>query len=129
VDRQFAKFDKFDYYWPEFANLGEQPVYNAELYMDWSGASPRGGIFGYQSRYSEMKFGKDTIHGDFRNSLEFWHMGRYFDTPPALNADFVKSQPTTKIWPIENTSHKLYVQVWNQIRARRPMPVFGQPSL
>ena len=32
VPKHWSKFDKFDYYWPSFANIGEQPIYNAELY-------------------------------------------------------------------------------------------------
>ena len=38
--------DKFDYYWPEFAELGEQPIYSEELYMN----SNADDVFGYTPR-------------------------------------------------------------------------------
>ena len=33
--RHFYKDDKYDYFWPDFAHLGEQPVYESEL---WPGS-------------------------------------------------------------------------------------------
>lgn len=129
VDKTLAKFDKFQYYWPEFAHLGEQEIYNAELYMDWTGASAKNGIFGYTPRYAEYKFAKDTVHGDFKDTLSYWHMGRIFGSAPALNETFIKANPTTRPWPVTNTSHKLYVNIYNNVKAIRPMPVFGTPSL
>ena len=34
VPRHFLREDKFDYYWPEFAHLGEQEVFNEELFYN-----------------------------------------------------------------------------------------------
>lgn len=88
IPRMFRKNDKFDYYWPEFANLGEQEVLNEELY--YSGTDPIGGTFGYQERYAEYKFGIDTVHGDYRTTgYENYHMGRKLSAAPSLNSTFV----------------------------------------
>lgn len=130
VPRMLTKFDKFDYYFPEFANLGEQEVKKKELYWDFEDVGYGEQTFGYQSRFSEYKFKESSVHGDFRDSLNYWHMARLFDTPPALNNDFVQSDPTSRIFAVtDETVDKLYIQLYNNVRAIRSMPIFGTPTL
>lgn len=127
VPRMLSKIDKFDYYWPEFANLGEQEVLNKEVYANFVSGNPEG-TFGYQSRYAEYKFGQSSVHGDFKGNLSHWHMGRIFSSQPALNGSFVTSDPTHRIFAVtEPSTHKLYAQIYNEVKAIRPMPVFGTP--
>jgi hypothetical protein len=126
--RHFLKDDKFDYYWPELAQLGEQEVYEAELYDEMT--SNRKNAFGYQSRYSEYKYVPSTVHGDFKESLDFWHMGRNFSNKPVLNEDFIKADPTHRIFAVQDTDvTKLYVQIYHNLKAIRPIPRFNNPSL
>ena len=70
------KLDKLDYYWPSFANIGDQPIYNEALYHQNNPSD--GEVFGYTPRYAEYKYIPSTDHGEFRTSLNFWHMGRIF---------------------------------------------------
>lgn len=128
LPRHFSKFDKFDYYWPEFANIGEQQVLNSEVYFPFTEAGAPASQFGYQSRYAEYKFGNSQVHGDFRASLYHWHMGRIFASAPALNASFIESNPTNRIFAVVDSSDKLYVQIYNDVKAIRPMPMFGTPT-
>lgn len=130
VPRTFVKKDKFEFYWPEFAHIGEQEVYNGELYA--SGTKTDTEVFGYQPRYNEYKFGMSTIHGNFRSSqLDFWHLGRKFDTLPSLSTSFVECDSTEfdRIFPVQDDSHKIYAQVYNKVSALRLMPVFSDPHL
>lgn len=129
LPRIFNKSDKFDYYWPEFANLGEQEVIKSEIYID--GTTDQTGTFGYQSRYAEYKFGIDTVHGDYRTTgYENYHMGRKFSSVPALNSSFVhvdKAQ-TDRVFQVTTpTVDKLYVQLYNKVKAVRPIPYFNNP--
>lgn len=129
IPRHFQRADKLDFYWPELANLGEQEVKNAEIYYDQaSNDGSNNETFGYQQRYAEYKYGCSMVHGDFRSSLDFWHMGRKFDTRPSLNNTFVKSDPTNRIFAVTTGDH-LWVQVYNNVKARRPMPYFANPQL
>jgi len=130
-ERFWHKYDKFDYYWPEFAHLGEQEVITHELYHNFAGtANESKATFGYQSRYSEYKYKQSMVHSDFRESLNYWHMGRIFENLPVLNTEFVESDPTTRVFAVEEDgTDKLYVQLYNNVRAIRPMPVFGTPRL
>lgn len=129
IPRMFLRDDKFKYYWPEFANIGEQEVEADEVFYN-TAAAPTIPTFGYQSRYAEYKYGNSTVHGDMKTSLAFWHDGRIFETPPVLNADFVTCNPSQRIFAVEDaTVHKLYAQVYNKIDAIRPMPYYGVPTL
>lgn len=130
VHRRWQRFDKLDYYWEQFANIGEQAVLNREIYYPGTALGTYNDTFGYQSRYAEYKYGYSTVHGDFRDSLAFWHMGRIFTSAPSLNIDFVQSDPTNRIFATYNDSvHKLWVQVFHRVDALRPMPYFGTPTL
>lgn len=120
--------DRFDlYYFPEFANLGEQPVYEHELYFG-TRESVNDTVFGYQSPYANLKYNKDEIHGDFQTSLTDWHLARIFDGPPTLNDGFVSCNPREDFFAVPNQMGFL-VDVYNKIDAVRPMPMFGTPKL
>jgi len=132
IDRLWTRFDKFDYYWPEFAHLGEQPITNKEIYMDWmnADADQKNETFGYQSQWADMKYGCSKVHGDFRDELDFWHMGRIFDAPPALNQTFIDYDKDDRIFAVTDPAEdKLYAQIYNSVSALRPMPYFGTPNL
>lgn len=131
INRMWSREDKFDYYWREFANIGEQEILNKELYYDYEvNTDEPTGVFGYQSRYAEYKYTPSTVHGEFRYSMSFWHMGRIFAGQPALNSEFITSDPTTRIFPVGSIggAYNMMVQVYNKVDALRPMPYFGTPS-
>jgi hypothetical protein len=138
IPRHFFKFDKFDYFWPEFAHIGEQEVKNKELFFAWNSNMEHGNtnendsVFGYQSRYSEYKYIPNTVHGDFRGNLDTWHMARKFDTRPNLNNTFIKPGDDTLNRPFavqEDANEHLWIELYHNIRAKRPMPYFGTPRL
>lgn len=130
IHRHFQRRDKFEYYWPEFAHLGEQEVINRELYHDYNNPTQANQTFGYQQRYAEYKYACSTVHGEFRDTLKYWHMGRQFNSLPALNEEFVTSDPTKRIFAVEDpTVEDLYVQIFNKVSAIRPMPYFAVPDL
>lgn len=127
LHRSFSKFDPTDYYWPSFANLGEQAVYNREIYADT--ADP-GGTFGYVPRYAEYKFQNSRVAGDFRTSLNYWHAGRIFANQPQLNEAFIHCVPDDRIFAVEDPDvHNLYCHVLNKVKVVRPMPKFGTPMI
>lgn len=128
VSRQLTKFDKFDFYFPEFAHLGEQAVKYREIYNDQTISGKPDADFGYQERYAEYKYRSDEVHGDFKSTLDAWHMARKFDSEPDLNTSFVQSDPTKRIFAVENGNH-MWCQVYNSVRAVRPMPKHAIPSL
>lgn len=133
LPRIFSKFDKFDYFFPEFAHLGEQEIKNRELYFSFENDGKNEDLFGYTPRYAEYKFIPGSVHGDFRTNLSFWHLGRIFSQRPNLNGDFVQVKPETldRIFAVndEAATNKLWIQIYNDVKAIRPMPKFGTPML
>lgn len=130
VNRMWSRAEKFDYYWPQFAHLGEQAVLNKEVFYD-EAQTGTADTWGYQSRYAEYKHRQSQVAGDFRTTLNFWHMGRIFDDLPPLNTSFVEASDVThRIFANTDVDdHKLWVQVFNSISALRPMPYYGTPRL
>lgn len=126
LPKLFTKFDKYDYFWQEFSHLGEQEIKNEEIYFDPT-ANDNKNTFGYTARYNEYRYIPDTVHGDMLNSLSYWHMARMFPSRPALNAEFIKADPTNRIFPVQDASHKLIIQTHAQLKAIRPVPKYGDP--
>jgi hypothetical protein len=125
IPRTFLKKDSLDYFWPTFANIGEQEVQKQELYAFTTNAED---TFGYVPRYAEYKYMPSRVAGEFRTTLNYWHLGRIFDTEPNLNGDFIECDPTKRIFAVEDPStDSLYCHVLNKIKAVRPMPKYGTP--
>lgn len=118
--------DPFQYFFKEFENIGEQEVLNKEVYA-FQGA-PGAETFGYNPRYSEYKYASNRVSGQMRSTLNFWHAGRIFESAPALNAQFVTSDPTMRIFAVEipEVDH-LVCQVLNKWTAIRPMDKYSTP--
>ena len=125
IPKTFLKNDTLDYFWPSFAHIGEQAVENQEIYAYTSSNTE---TFGYVPRYAEYKFMPSRVAGDFRTTLDYWHLGRKFEEQPTLSGQFVNCEPTKRIFAVEDPEgDSLYCHVLNKIKAVRPMPKFGTP--
>lgn len=129
IPREWQKFDQYDFFTPEFQNIGEQPIYNREIYID-SAAEPDG-VFGYTPRYSEYKYIPSTVHGEFRDTLDFWHAGRKFSSAPSLNEQFIamQQQEVNRIFAVPGANEHLYCYLNHSIKAKRKMQFFGTPGI
>lgn len=115
-----------DYFWPHFANLGEEAVLNKEIFA-YHGTQEE--TFGYLPRYSHYRTLPSRVCGDFRDTLDFWHLGRKFTTQPALNNTFIACDPGKRIFAVTDSTHSIWMHMNHQITAVRPVPMFGTPSL
>ena len=120
------RFDPLDYLWPKFAQLGEQPVYRKEV----NGSAINGDeVFGYQSRYAEYKYNHNTVHGEFKTNLDFWHMARKVENP-VLNLSFIKCDPDQRVFAVTDQElDKMYIHMFHRINARRPLPRYNIPTM
>jgi len=126
IHRSLIKLNRLDYFWPTFANIGEQEVKNSELYAQ---GSTTGETFGYVPRYAEYKFLNSRVAGEMRTSLDYWHLGRKFTSKPNLNGAFVSCDPSTRIFAVEDpTVDNIYGHIFNNIKAIRKMPKYGTPN-
>lgn len=125
MDREFLKRTKEEYWQKELQHLGQQAMTNREVQA--SHATPNG-IFGYTDRYDEYRHAYNTVHGEFRSTLNFWHMARFFTADPALNAAFVKCDPTTRIYAA-TWEDQLWCMIHNKLHTRRPVVPNPTPKL
>jgi hypothetical protein len=126
IHRSLLKLNRLDYFWPTFANIGEQEVKNGELY---AAGTQVGETFGYVPRYAEYKFLNSRVAGEMRTSLDYWHLGRKFSAKPNLNGAFIQCDPSTRIFAVEDPSvDNIYGHIFNNIKAIRKMPKYGTPN-
>lgn len=130
VPRHFMKTeDRYQYYWPMFAFLGEQEIKNAELYLLNGDEDYNQGTFGYIPRYTEYRYNPSRVSGEMTKSLNFWHMARKFDGPPFLNESFIQANPTKRIFAVDDPAQdEIVAHIYHKIIAIRPMPKYGNPG-
>jgi len=128
INRQWLRETRYDFYFPEFANLSEQAIMTAEIY-NVSGTSEQTArsVFGFQGRYDEMRVKQNLITGDFRDTFNYWHLGREFSKVPLLNSSFIECVPTKRYLAVQNEPAFL-CNFGNVIKAFRPLPVIAEPG-
>lgn len=138
LHRFFRKSTRYDIYWPSLAHLGEQEILNSEIYCQGAaGGTDDDGVFGYQERYAEYRYMPSRISGLFQSaatsSLDPWHLSQEFSSLPTLGQTFIEEDGgTSSVWDrviaIPSEPHFI-VDTYFDIKAARPMPVFGVPGL
>jgi hypothetical protein len=127
INRQWLKETKYDFYFPEFANLSEQPVYEREVFCTAVDTENQT-VFGFQGRYDEMRVKQSMVCGLFRTDLDHWHISRQFSTAPSLNQEFIECDPRKDIFAAPDEPG-LLVSYGNLIKAIRPLPIMSNPGL
>lgn len=134
VPRMFVQRNTFlEYPWPAFAHLGEQPVYKYELYKSVANLTDdpeTNPVFGYQSRYADWKYIPNSSHGDFRDSLDFWHLTRKFSSSPSLGFQFCNFETDLpdRVFAVSGVQ-TLWAYVYNKASVLRSLPYYGTPQL
>ena len=131
LNRMWSRQDRWDFYWPALAHLGEQAVLNKEIYADGSGNDDQ--VFGYQERFAEYRYKPSMITGvmrsDAANSLDNWHVAQDFGSLPSLNASFIEeTPPLDRVVAVPSEPDLLFDAFFN-LKCARPMPVYSVPGL
>ncbi|AYQ58161.1 putative VP1 [Microviridae sp.] len=141
LDRMWSRFSKYDYYFPSWAHLGEQPVFNKELYTqsddvldsNGSGASVNDLPFGYQERWAELRYKPSKITGLFRSTaqgtLDSWHLSQKFENLPTLNKTFIESNTPIDRALAVPSQPDLLCDFFFSLKCVRPLPVYSVPGL
>lgn len=129
IPKVFSRMQRDEYYWPEFANLGEEPVFTKELFAD-STVVNEDTVFGYVPRYSDLKTAQGEVHGDMRSSLSFWTQVREFSNRPVLNREFLFADPDLSPFAVQSLySDPIIVTIQFNVKASRLMPFYGVPTI
>lgn len=127
IERMWSRTDWTQYLQPELSHIGEQPIFNQELFANV--AQNPTGIFAYQPRYEEYRRKLSRVAGDMRTNMDYWHMGRSFPSLPVLNASFTDSNPTKRIFAAaEQADRPCWIQLMFDERVIRPLSKHGTPG-
>ncbi|WGL31251.1 major capsid protein [Dipodfec virus UOA04_Rod_843] len=134
LERFWSRRDRFDYYWPVFANLGEQAVKNKEIYAQ--GNEQDDEVFGYQEAWADYRFKPSHVTGEMRSqspqTLDSWHLADKYDTLPSLSDSWIREDPIPVDRVIAVTSaitHQFFADIYISCRSTRPMPMYSVPGL
>lgn len=134
MHRMWSRRTRFDFYWPVFAHIGEQPILNQEIYAQ--GLSADKEVFGYQEAWAEYRYCPDRTSAEMRSThrypLDMWHFGDDYDTLPTLSADWITEDKTNvdRCLAVQSTAaNQLFMDVYIKTYATRPMPMYSIPGL
>jgi len=130
LDRMWLRRGRYDFFWPAFQHVGEQPVWKDEIYA--SADNDNEPVFGYQEQYAEYRYKPSKITGKFRSnygqSLDIWHLSQDFASTPKLNQQFIEEGvPMDRVIAIPDEPHFL-LDCYFKLRTARPMPLYGVPG-
>lgn len=135
VPVEFSRRTKFDYYFPTFAHLGQQPIKTRELWNSVSTA-PAERVFAYKEPWAELRTRQNSATAFMRvsapQSLAVWHYGRRFSTVPTLTQAFIKQGPEEvdrSLAVQSTTSHQWLCNVYFDTTMIRVAPRVGYPGL
>lgn len=134
LERFWSRKDRFDYYWPVFANIGEQAVKNKEIYAQ--GNSDDDEVFGYQEAWADYRYKPNRVTGEMRSayaqSLDVWHLADDYSTRPSLSDSWIREDKANidRVLAVQSSvSNQFFADIYVQNRATRPMPVYSIPGL
>ncbi|QCS36148.1 major capsid protein [Capybara microvirus Cap1_SP_141] len=134
LERMFSIKDRFDFYWPVFANIGEQPVYNKEIYLQ--GNEQDDEVFGYQEAWADYRYkpGKATgyMNPAAHLGLSSWSLADVYNQLPVLSNEWIQEDKNNVDRIIAVTSqntHQFFGDFQFELEAVRPMPVHSVPGL
>jgi len=133
IDRYWSKSTRYDFVYPEMANIGEQAVLNKEIWTDGSANDDL--VFGYQGRYDEHRYLNSKTTGlmrpDASGTLASWHLSEDFASLPTLGDTFIQantSVPLDRAIAIPTEPHMI-ADFYHHIKAALPLPTYGVPGL
>lgn len=142
LERFWSRKDRFDYYWPVFANIGEQAVKNKEIYAqgpaikDSAGALIDDQVFGYQEAWADYRYKPSRVTGEMRSqyeqSLDVWHLADDYSALPMLSDSWIredKSNVDRVLAVTSAVSNQLFADIYIKNRTTRPMPMYSIPGL
>lgn len=134
LERMWSRKDRFDYYWPVFANIGEQAVLNKEIFAQ--GTAEDEEVFGYQEAWADYRYKPNRVCGEMRSaapqSLDVWHLADDYTSLPALSDSWIREDGKTvdRVLAVTSeTSNQVFADIYIRNRTTRPMPVYSIPGL
>nr|DAJ11820.1 MAG TPA: Major capsid protein [Microviridae sp.] len=132
LERFWSRSDRLDYYFPQFANLGEQPVKKKEIMA--TGKATDEEVFGYQEAWADYRMKPNRVSGKMRSNAEgtmdFWHYADNYSDVPTLSQEWMKESKTEieRTLIVQNEPQFFgAIRVMN--KTTRCMPLYSVPGL
>lgn len=143
IEKFWSRKTKFQFYWPQFANLSEMPIYNKEIFASGSqNINPNTGkaydeeVFAYQEAWADYRYKPNRLCNEMRpshpTSLDIWHLGDDYEELPHLSAEWIKEDKANvdRILSVtSNVSNQIFADVYVENECIRPMPLYSIPGL
>lgn len=134
LSRMWTRKAALDFYFPVFANIGEQPVLNQEIYAQ--GTEQDTEVFGYQEAWAEYRYRPSICTGEMRStyaqSLDSWHLGDDYASLPQLSPTWIQEDKNNvdRVLAVQSTlANQFFADIYVKCKATRPMPVYSVPGL
>lgn len=134
IERFWSRKSMFDYYWPEFANIGEMAVLNKEIYAQ--GTAQDDEVFGYQEAWADYRYKPSRVSGEMRSqyaqSLDVWHLADDYSKLPSLSDNWIREDPTpiNRVLAVsDNVANQFFCDIYVQNYTTRNMPLYSIPGL
>lgn len=131
--REDTRVNKFDFYFPEFCNLGDQNVHKYEIALTGDGHDDD--TFGYQEHWAEYRYRPNRVSGildpSAPNSLDFWTTAEKFTSMPTLSNTFIMEDRKNLVRGLTtgNTGPDYIADIYFDYTAIREMPLYTIPGL
>ena len=131
--RELSYRTRYDWYQPEFANLGEVAMLNKEIYMQGSSIDDQ--TFGYQEYAYELRYGMNRVTGEMRSnytsSKDGYHMADDYASLPTLGAAWIQSNTpiSRNIVVSAATADPIDLNTLCKGMIARTLPMFSVPGL
>lgn len=132
LERMWSRKTNLDFYYPVFANLGEQAILKKEIYL--TGTATDEQAFGYQEAWAEYRMKPNRICGKFRSNatgtLDSWHYGDDYKETPSLSQAWMKEGDSEiqRTLAVDNEPQFIMDTVIDNTSVR-PMPMYSIPGL
>lgn len=134
LPKHFLHRDLLDSYFPEFDNIGFQPImYNEVCPIQAYNDDPDSldTLFGYQRPWYDYVASVDEVHGLFRNQLRNFLINRVFEQKPTLSPDFLLVDPkqVNDVFSVTQVTDKILGQIWFDVVVNAPISRIAIPRL
>jgi hypothetical protein len=134
IERMWSRKGRYDFYWPELANIGEQAVLNKEIYAQGTDADEE--AFGYQEAWADYRYKPSRVSGDMRSNykqtLDSWHYADYYAEQPKLSSQWMMETMNNidRTLAVQSSVEDQFIaDFYFKAQTTRPMPVYSVPGL
>lgn len=134
LSRMWTRKNRFDFYHPMLANLGEMAVLNQEIFAQGNEQDTE--VFGYQEPWADYRYHPSIVTGEMRSTyaqtLDAWHYGDHYEQLPKLSSDWIKegTENIDRTLAVQSeNSHQFIADFYFDQTWTRPMPIYGVPGL